>query len=217
MPHRKLLLAGWFHTAVEKVEYLEKLFISMVVQHLNLIEQLQQIPDYRHIKGRRHELWLVLLLIMLGAMTGYWGYRPREDFTVVHRQSLIDRLNLDRTIKLPSYSTFRRVLKTVDFQPLTDLFNGWASATVPPIPGERLAIDGKGLRCTVTDYSQSYQNFISTVSVYSHQRGVVLRMQPMSNKKISEVAIVEQLISEFSGQKVVFTLDALHCQKKLYR
>ncbi|MBH8564066.1 hypothetical protein I8748_18060 [Nostoc sp. CENA67] len=81
------------------------------------------------------------------------------------------------------------------------------------MPDERLAIDGKGIRCTVTDYSQSYQNFISTVSVYSHQRGIVLRMQPMSNKKISEVAIVQQLISEFCGQQVVFTLDALHCQK----
>lgn len=184
------------------------------MEHLNLIEQLQQIPDYRHIKGRRHELWLVLLLIILGAMTGYWGYRPLEDFTVVHKQSLIEKLNLEVTTNFPSYSTFRRVLKTLDFQPLTDLFNSWASATVPPISGERLAIDGKGIRCTMTDYSQSYQNFISTVSVYSHQRGIVLRMQPMSNKKISEVAIVTQLISEFSAQQVMFTLDALHCQKK---
>lgn len=39
-------------------------------------------------------------------------------------------------------------------------------------------------------------------------------MQPISNKKISEVAILQQLISEFCGQQVVFTLDALHCQKK---
>lgn len=182
------------------------------MEHLNLIEQLQQIPDYRHIKGRRHELWLVLLLIILGAMTGYWGYRPLEDFTVVHKQSLIEKLNLEVTTKFPSYSTFRRVLKTIDFQPLTNLFNSWASATVPPILGDRLAIDGKGIRCTMTDYSQSYQNFISTVSVYSHQRGIVLRMQPMSNKKISEVAIVKQLISAFSGSQVMFTLDALHCR-----
>ena len=92
-----------------------------------------------------------------------------------------------------------------------------ASVFVPPMPYERLALDGKGIRCTVTDYSQSYQNFISTVSVYSHGRGIVLRMQPMSNKKISEVAIVQQLICEFSGQQVMFTLDALHCQKKQYR
>ncbi|BAY36247.1 transposase [Nostoc sp. NIES-2111] len=182
---------------------------------MNLIEQLQQIPDYRNIKGMRHELWLVLLLILLGAMTGYWGYRPLEDFTVVHRQKLIELLCLEPTVKFPSYSTFRRILKNIDFQPLTEIFNSWAQVFVSPEPGERLAVDGKGIRCTLTDYSKSYQNFISIVSVYSHKRGIVLRMQPMSNKQESEIAIVEQLIQEFPQQQVVFTLDALHCQKKL--
>ncbi|MFB2920915.1 hypothetical protein [Aerosakkonema funiforme] len=26
----------------------------------------------------------------VAAMTGYWGYRPLEDFTKVHRESLIE-------------------------------------------------------------------------------------------------------------------------------
>jgi predicted transposase YbfD/YdcC len=181
---------------------------------MNLIEQLQQIPDYRNIKGLRHELWLVLLLILLGAMTGYWGYRPLEDFTVVHRENLIKLLCLEPTVKFPSYSTFRRILQNIDFQPLTDIFNSWAQKLLPAEPGERLAIDGKSIRCTVTNYNESYQSFISVVSVYSHQRGIVLRMQPMSNKCESEIAIVKQLIQEFQGKQVVFTLDSLHCQKK---
>lgn len=132
-------------------------------------------------------------------------------------RELEELLDLDDAIEFPSYSTFRCILKTIDFGPFTDLFNSWAAVAMPPMPGERLAIDGKSIRCTVTDYTDSYQNLISTVLVYSHQRGIVLRMQPMSNKKISEVAIVQQLIQEFIDARVVFTLDALHCQKKLYR
>ncbi|MBD2724973.1 transposase [Nostoc sp. FACHB-892] len=38
-----------------------------------------------------------------------------------------------------------------------------------------MAVDAKSIRCTLTDYSQSYQNFISVVSVFSHQRGVVVQ------------------------------------------
>jgi len=87
---------------------------------------------------------------------------------------------------------------------------------MPPMPGERLAIDGKSIRCTVTDYTDSYQNFISTVSVYSHQRGIVLRMQPMSNKKISEVAIVQQLIQEFIDLELFLPLMLYTAKKKLY-
>jgi len=90
---------------------------------MNIIEQLQAIDDYRHLKGRRHQLWLVLLLILLGTMTGYWGDRPLADFTVIHRSSLIELLDLYEASEFPSYSTFRRILKTIDFGPFTDLFN----------------------------------------------------------------------------------------------
>lgn len=108
------------------------------------------------------------------------------------------------------------MLQTLDFQPLTELFNTWAANVIALMPQERLAVDGKSIRCTVCDYSQSYQDFLSIVSVFIHQRGIVVRTQPLANKETSELTVVQELISEFSGQQVMFTLDALHCQKKPY-
>lgn len=43
---------------------------------MNLIELLKLVKDFRAARGRRHELWLVLLSAIMGAMSGYWGYRP---------------------------------------------------------------------------------------------------------------------------------------------
>ena len=37
----------------------------------SLIDYLKQIPDFRHSSGTRHPLWLVLLIIILGMMSGY--------------------------------------------------------------------------------------------------------------------------------------------------
>ncbi|AFZ30300.1 hypothetical protein Glo7428_1744 [Gloeocapsa sp. PCC 7428] len=47
---------------------------------MSLIAHLKQVL-YRAARGQRHRLWLVLLLIILGAMIGYWGYRPLAEFT----------------------------------------------------------------------------------------------------------------------------------------
>jgi hypothetical protein len=43
---------------------------------MNFIEQLKQIPDHRKSKGKRHPLWLVMCLTLLGVLSGYHGYRP---------------------------------------------------------------------------------------------------------------------------------------------
>ncbi len=44
----------------------------------SLIDYLKQIPDPRKKKGNRHPLWLVLLIMIMGFMSGYWGYRQER-------------------------------------------------------------------------------------------------------------------------------------------
>jgi hypothetical protein len=185
-----------------------------MTQTLNLIEQLKQIPDYRKSKGKRHALWLVLMLILLGTLCGYRGYRPLADFSQQHWSLLCEVLELPAETRIPSYSTFRRVLQQVDFKPFVTLFNDWNRLFIQLMEETWVTADGKSIKSTLTDYSESYQNFIATVSAFTHQTGVVLYLQVMENKHTCEIEVVRQLIAALAGQPVVFTLDALHCQKK---
>ena len=47
---------------------------------MTLIEQLKTIPDPRGKRGKRHPLWLLLFVSLLGSLCGYWEYRPLAKF-----------------------------------------------------------------------------------------------------------------------------------------
>jgi predicted transposase YbfD/YdcC len=136
------------------------------------------------------------------------------EFTNNHRKTLIKLFNLPSDIRFPSDSTFRKIIQSLDFEILAVLFNVWSQEALSIDEGELMAIDGKGVKSTLTGSSSSYQNFVSMVSVYSHHHGWVVRHQVMENKHSSEVEVVQKLVKELSGNTVVITLDALHSQKK---
>ena len=92
----------------------------------SLIDYLKQIPDFRHPSGRRPPLWLVLLIIILGMMSGYWGCRGLRRFIERHRTQLIKELEIPQA-RVPSYSTVRRVMIGSDYHQLTKVFNEWVN------------------------------------------------------------------------------------------
>lgn len=179
----------------------------------SLIDSLQGVEDHRALRGRRYPLWLMLLLIILGTLSECYGYQAWEEFCTRHYQALAQQLNITSR-RLPSDSTFRRLFEQLDFQRLTECFNHWARETLTLEAGEWLGVDGKGIKGTVQGYNQGYQNFVNVVSVYSHQQGVVVALRQFENAQTSEIKVVETLLQQLQLQGVVFTFDALHCQKK---
>ena len=85
--------------------------------------------------------------------------------------------------------------------------------------GERIVathtrdIDGKSIKGTVTEPGTAYQNFVNMVSVYSSQLGVVLAAQQFKSQHNSELKVVQTMLEALQLEGVVFTMDALHCQK----
>ncbi|MEH2464987.1 MAG: ISAs1 family transposase [Nostoc sp.] len=186
----------------------------MKIMGAYLIEQLRQVEDFRVKDGQRHQLWMVLLFVIMGTMSGYVGYRAWGDFVKRHRRVLIDKFRIEKH-GVPSYSTIRRILIGVDFEKLAKIFNQWAQNYVHVDTSEWFGIDGKSIKGTVQDYKSEYQNFVNIVSVFTEKRGLVLSMSKLENKLCSEISTVQNLIALLDIEGVVFSLDALHCQKKL--
>jgi len=107
----------------------------------SLVHYLQQIEDYRHPKGKRHQL-LPSLIIRIMAMTcGYTGLRAMARVAQIYRDLLKEYLPRPRG-KAPSCPTLQRLSKGIDFNQVIHCFNEWMSQY---LMAERIAIDGKSI------------------------------------------------------------------------
>jgi predicted transposase YbfD/YdcC len=174
---------------------------------------LSKIKDKRNASGKRHELIHILVIVILGTMSGYEGYRGIEAFIERFESELIDLLKTGRE-EAPSLSTVRRVLIGIDFNQLSWAFYKWIKPRVKIKQREWINCDGKGIKGTMTDYEQKYQNFVSIVSMYCSRSGVVLSAQAMNNRDKSEIEVLRELIASLDITGVIITADAIHCQKK---
>jgi hypothetical protein len=179
---------------------------------MNLIESLSQIKDFRRKQGQRFELPQVLLIIIMGIMSGRFAYREIGSFAKANHSDLVKKLKLKNSM-IPSHVTIREVIMNIDFDLLNNAFSQWALGYVSIEKDDWLSIDGKSIKSTVDNYSNSYQNFVSMVSVFSHKRGQVIKTTTFENKKVGEASVVQELLEMLDIHDVVFTLDALHCKK----
>ena len=182
-----------------------------------LVQFLKKVNDFRRERGQRHPLWFILLIVILGLMTGHLGYRALGYFAKQHRKKLTESFGFPQE-QVPSYSTIRRAMMGIDCESLIAVFNQWAAHLIPEDSADDwLAIDGKSLRSTVEHYCQNQQNFVSIVSCFGQENGLVLALKKLENKRTSEINCVQDMVRHIPFENKVFTLDALHCQKATIR
>lgn len=178
---------------------------------LTLLEALGQVPDRRQASGRRYAQAPLLLLLLLGRLSGANSWRTLAGFAQRHVAIVRQRLGL-RTA--PTYLTFWRLVQGLDWAALERAFNQWAARQLPA--PTHLAVDGKALRSTLTDPFGGGQDFVASVALYCQQRGVVLAQASYHNRQQSEAQVVEQLLAQWLPVGSVVTADALHCRKKRF-
>ena len=181
----------------------------------SLISKLKEVKDFRKSQGRRHELWVVLTIIILALLTGNVSYKQITSFCKAEEEKLIEMLSITSKT-LPSYSTIRRVMlgiNIIDIQSiLTSIINNYYSQKSQE---DWIAIDGKSLKNTLTNYEEKSQNMLNVVSWFSQETKLIIKVEIQENKKKSESAVVRSMIENCDLYNKVFTLDALHCNKEI--
>lgn len=177
----------------------------------SLIKYLKQVKDFRGCRGKRHPLWLVLLIVILSQVSGHQGYREMEDWVKINYLRLRKTFNLSSETP-PSYSTIRRVIKGVEWKELNQILPHWVQENYPQLPEiEGLSIDGKSLRSTVTRPGDDEQNMGMMISLFSPETGLVLTTEKWESKKGSELAVAQEVIGKCGLKRKLITADALHC------
>lgn len=177
-----------------------------------LLTELGKLQDSRRGEGKRHPLEFVLVIVILATMSGYLGYRAIEDFLEKHKEQLIEIFQPEKD-RIPSYSTVRRVLMEVSFIEFNDIYKSWLATYRPAkrstAPDKWCGVDGKALRGTIESDPNDYVHLVSIFSAFDK---VVLDTGKVEGKS-NEIPLVQQMIKESDLKAVIFTLDALHCQK----
>lgn len=177
-----------------------------------LIEQLKTIPDWRRARKVQYPLWLMLLMSLLGVMSGYSSLRGLEDFMKRHQSEVAELFSLAKA-KLPSYSTLHDMAQHIDPQKVAEIFHTWARQACPVAVGDVISIDGKALASTVSDCHGHQQDFVSVVSACVQQWHGVIAQTSFCNGTGSEMSSVRDLLKQLDVHGVWVTLDALHTQK----
>lgn len=176
----------------------------------SLVEYLKKIEDHRKEKGKRHQLLPTLVIMIMGMLCGQTGLRAIARFGKANRELLKEHLPLPRG-KTPSFPTRYRISQGIDTQQVIEAFNDWMSQSRK---AGRIAIDGKSIRSTVRASQGPEQNFVSLVTFFHQQSHLIVAVGKLENPKNSEIKRVRELLEQLKINQAVFTLDALHCQKK---
>jgi len=113
----------------------------------DLIAFLQALPEGRKRRGVRYPQWLLLLMAILGILSGCRSARDLERFAKRHHQAFGAALDLELP-KAPCDSTFLYLFERVELEELFGLLRDWMLAQIADQDKDfdQLICDGKTLR-----------------------------------------------------------------------
>src|SRR5919199_2960382 len=178
-----------------------------------LLAALDEIQDPRRPQGRRYTLAHVLLFSVLAVLAGATSYQSIITFMSVHRERL-NAIFGAHFRRAPAINTLRNLFLALDPADLEAAFRRHAHRLDERIGGmawRTIALDGKTLRGSFDHLHD--QPAAHVLSAFASDAALILAHQEVAAAP-DEVRAMPELIAELGLTGVLFTADALHCQKK---
>jgi hypothetical protein len=184
-----------------------------MVPFAGLLAALEQVPDPRRRQGQRYGLASLLLFAVLAVLAGATSYRRIRLFIGVHRERLNATFGT-RFRRAPAVNTLRTLLHALDPADIEAAFRRHAEhlgGAVVPAARRVVALDGKTLRGSFDHLDD--QAAAQVLSAFASEGALILAHQEIVEG--DEVAAAQALIQQLGLSGVLFTADALHCQKNV--
>lgn len=182
-----------------------------------LVTALAHVEDKRRAQARKYELQHILLFTIMAILTGADSYRKVESFIKIHLKRLKKIFKL-RWKRAPGYATLRYALHKVSTKELEQVFRVEARDIAKRADkGEELwtvNLDGK----TIQRSNDGKDAPLQLLSAFLTNHRIVLgHIDIESSDKTNEIPKFQKLIKDLGLKGVIFTMDALNTQKKLWR
>ncbi len=195
----------------------QRRFMALDVQKLplqgqgGLFDILDECPDARKARGKRHKLRNILAIGVCATLAGVRSMTGMAQWAAEQPPETLKVLGSKRG-KAPSERTLRRVFSNVDVDEIDRRTGQWVAAQQPLTQGSALAIDGKTERGS-RDGETGARHLLSAVV---HGNGTVVAQVDVDTKT-NEITRVEPLFKDMEIKGRVVTADALLTQREIAR
>jgi len=168
-------------------------------------------------RGVRFPQWFLLLVAVLGILSGCQSLRDLERFAIRHHAALIQALGLELR-RPPTDSTFRYLFLQVDVAEICRQMKAWMLAQIPDGAGglDQLVCDGKTLRGSIESTAGGGSAFIAQVTLYSKALKSAIAQATYDTRENHEHMVLRELLSSMDLEGIVIQADALHTQKPFF-
>lgn len=183
------------------------------VENTTFLEALKATPelDKRDNRGKRHELWFVLLGFILALLRNKDGSLSQIHRSMRNTNQLLCQFLGIKIRLVVSRSELPIILQKVDLEWFKNILFIHFGIGLPATCTKWFACDGKELRGTIAKGKTKGE---VTVMVVSHEEGLTIAQDFYNGRKESEKESVRSLLKETGLEKQKLSLDALHFSPK---